>query len=279
MIIKSYSKINLSLRVLRKMKNGFHDIQSNVFLLNLHDEISIKKINSLNDIVVFKGQFNKLVNKHDNSVVKILRILRIKKIINQGYKVVINKKIPVFSGLGGGTGNAVSILKYFFKRKKINQNIIKKAEKHVGTDLRLFFNKQTYQKSLLKVVKYKKKYNLIFLIIYPKITCSSKDIYSRVREYSAPSKVDYSKIKSSIEFIKLIKKDKNDLQKVAIKKFSILKNIIDFISLQKNCSISRMTGSGSACFGVFKNSKSAKIALSRVKRKFPKYWCVVTKTI
>ena len=279
MIIKSYSKINLSLRILKKIKNGLHNIQSNVFLLSLCDYISIKKINSSRDIIMFKGQFKKLVNKHDNSVQKILKILRLKKIISQRYKITVNKKIPVFSGLGGGTSNAASLLKFFLKTKNINKNIIESAEKKIGSDLRLFFNKQSYQKSLLKITKYKKKYNFNILIVYPNIKCSTKDIYSRVKEYSLPSKIDYSKIKSSTKFINFIKKDKNDLQKIAIKKFSILKNIIDFISTQKNCTIARMTGSGSACFGVFKNNKSAKLALNRVKRKFPKYWCVVTKTI
>ena len=279
MIIKSYSKINLSLRILKKMKNGLHNIQSNVFLLSLCDYISIKKINSSRDIIMFKGQFKKLVNKHDNSVQKILKILRLKKIISQRYKITVNKKIPVFSGLGGGTSNAVSLLKFFLKTKNISKNIIESAEKKIGSDLRLFFNKQSYQKSLLKITKYKKKYNFNILIVYPNIKCSTKDMYSRVKEYSLPSKIDYSKIKSSIKFINFIKKDKNDLQKIAIKKFSILKNIIDFILTQKNCTIARMTGSGSACFGVFKNNKSAKLALNRVKRKFPKYWCVVTKTI
>ena len=44
-MIKSFSKINLSLRVLKKLKIGLHDIQSNTVLLNLYDVIKINKIN------------------------------------------------------------------------------------------------------------------------------------------------------------------------------------------------------------------------------------------
>ena len=48
-MIKSYSKINLFLRVLKKNSNGLHNIQSSVMLLDLHDRINIKKTNKKQD--------------------------------------------------------------------------------------------------------------------------------------------------------------------------------------------------------------------------------------
>ena len=42
---------------------------------------------------------------------------------------------------------------------------------------------------------------------------------------------------------------------------------------------SRMTGSGSVCYGVFKSEKTAKVALNRIKLKYPKYWASFAKTI
>ena len=59
MVINSYSKINLSLLVNSKKKNGFHNIQSYFCLINLNDKIKIKKINKKKDIINFKGTFNK----------------------------------------------------------------------------------------------------------------------------------------------------------------------------------------------------------------------------
>ena len=278
MIIRSYSKINLSLRVLKKMKNGLHDIQSNVFLINLYDTIKIFKTKAKKDTVIFKGPFNKLVNRKNNSILKTLKILRLNKIINSSYKVIVNKKIPVFSGLGGGSGNAAFLAKFFIKKNKYS-NLIDLLEKSVGSDLRLFFSKQSYQKELSKITFYKKKYKFIVLLVYPKIKCSTKKIYSKVKTYSIKNKVDYSKINSKSHFLKIIKKDKNDLQKVAITQHPLIQNVIDYIATQKDCKISRMSGSGSVCFGIFKNGKSAVSALARIKRKFPNFWCIVTKTI
>ena len=58
-----------------------------------------------------------------------------------------------------------------------------------------------------------------------------------------------------------------------------IKKIISFLSFQKGCYLSRMTGSGSACYGMFKSQKLAKLGIKKIKKKFPKYWAAVTKTI
>ena len=132
MILRSFSKINLSLSINKRLKNGLHDIQSYFCLINLFDQIKIKSIKSNKDVIKFKGKFAKHVKKNNNSIVKTLTILRKKKLISNYYSVEINKKIPVFAGLGGGTGNAACLIKKFIG-KKINRylsyNEIKRTSK------------------------------------------------------------------------------------------------------------------------------------------------------
>ena len=63
MILKSFSKINLSLNINKKLKkNRLHDIQSYFCLINLFDQIKVKKIKGSKDIVSFQGKFSKYVN-------------------------------------------------------------------------------------------------------------------------------------------------------------------------------------------------------------------------
>jgi 4-diphosphocytidyl-2-C-methyl-D-erythritol kinase len=276
-MIKSFSKINLSLKVIKKLPNKLHEIQSNIILLNLYDEIKVNKTEKKKDIIIFKGKFNKFVNKKKNSVTESLKILRSCKIINSYYKIIINKKIPVFSGLGGGTANAASIFNFFIKKK--NNSILKMFEKKIGSDFRLFFNKQSYQVSLQKLINYNRKYNLFFVLVYPNLKCSTKEIYSKVYKYSAKSRIDFSKLKSKRKFLELMKNEQNDLQELVIKKFPAIEKIINFINIQKGCSFARMTGSGSVCFGVFNSQRLAKAALARVKKKYAAYWCKVSRTI
>ena len=60
MKIKSFSKINLTLRVLNKLKNGMHNIETNSTLVKLSDEINITRHNK--DVVTFYGKFKDKVD-------------------------------------------------------------------------------------------------------------------------------------------------------------------------------------------------------------------------
>ena len=75
-LLKSFCKVNLSIRVLKKLKNGLHNIQTNSFLLNLHDDIKINRIYEKKDNIIFFGEFKNLVSKYKNSVLSTLNILR-----------------------------------------------------------------------------------------------------------------------------------------------------------------------------------------------------------
>ena len=138
MILKSYAKINLTLAVNKRLNIGLHNIQSIYCLINLYDKILIKKIKNTNsDKISFNGPFSKSIDKSNNSVKKILNIMRKNEIINNYYSVRVNKNIPAFAGFGGGTSNAATLLK-FLTKKKLNRKILSKIDKEVGSDLKLF---------------------------------------------------------------------------------------------------------------------------------------------
>ena len=278
MILKSFSKINLSLSVNKKLKKiGLHDIQSYFCLINLYDQIKIKKIKGQKDKVKFQGKFSKLIKKK-NSITNILTILREKNLISNYYSVLVNKKIPVFAGLGGGTSNAVYLVKYL-TRDKISKDLLRILEKKIGSDLKLFFYEQGFLESLKKINNFRRKYKLYFLLIYPNIKCSTHYIYSKVKKNSLKSQFKFNNINSKSRFIEFLINQNNDLQLVVEKKYPAIKTLIEEIGKKEGCYFSRMTGSGSACYGVFESEKVAKAALNGIKLKYPKYWSSVAKTI
>ena len=117
------------------------------------------------------------------------------------------------------------------------------------------------------------------MLVYPNVRCSTRHIYTKVRKYSLKLKYKFSKINNKRKFISFLFNKKNDLQKIVENQHPIIKKLIIEIGQKKGCYFSRMTGSGSVCYGVFKTEKTAKIALNRIKLKYPKYWSSVAKTI
>ena len=277
MILKSYAKINLSLRVLNKLPNGLHDIQSCFFLINIYDKIDISKTHFKRDIINFKGKFRSYIDSKNNSITKTLKILRERKLLRSYYKVSITKNIPVYSGLGGGSSNAASLIKYLSK-KKIKIRDIKNFTKSLGSDLSLFFNKQSYQSGLYNFKKYRKNFHFYFVVLYPHLKCSTKDIYNRYK-FRKMSKRQYLPSINSDTMLKYLTKDENSLQKVVLKRHPKLKKVLQFIKNQKGCYFSRMTGSGSTCYGLFTNENSSKVALKKIKKKYPKFSFLTVKTI
>ena len=282
--IKSYCKINLSLKVLKKLNSGYHNIISLITFCDLHDVISISRIRNLKDEISFSGKFKKGINKKSNTITKVLNLLRsIKLLENQAFKINVRKNIPHGSGLGGGSSNAADLLNYFNSKMKLklSKNKIKKLAGQIGFDVLVNLKKRntflTGKRG--EILRLNQKFKLNLLIVYPNLICSTKKIYERNRKInlSKPQSIFY--IKNNKKLINLLKNENNDLEKTVIKIYPKVKKIIDYIKSQKGCYFSRITGSGSACIGIFSNMKNAIYAQKLIKLKYPKYWCAVSKTI
>ena len=282
--IKSYCKINLSLKVLKKLNSGYHNIISLITFCDLHDVISISRIRNLKDEISFSGKFKKGINKKSNTITKVLNLLRsIKLLENQAFKINVRKNIPHGSGLGGGSSNAADLLNYFNSKMKLklSKNKIKKLAGQIGFDVPVNLEKRntflTGKRG--EILRLNQKFKLNLLIVYPNLICSTKKIYERNRKInlSKPQSIFY--IKNNKKLINLLKNENNDLEKTVIKIYPKVKKLIDCIKSQKGCYFSRITGSGSACIGIFSNMKNAIYAQKLIKLKYPKYWCAVSKTI
>ena len=282
--IKSYCKINLSLKVLKKLNSGYHNIISLITFCDLHDVISISRIGNLKDEISFSGKFKKGINKKSNTITGVLNLLRsIKLLENQAFKINVRKNIPHGSGLGGGSSNAADLLNYFNSKMKLklSKNKIKKLAGQIGFDVLVNLKKRntflTGKKD--KILRLNQKFKLNLLIVYPNLICLTKKIYERNRKINLSKAQSIFYIKNNKKLINLLKNENNDLEKTVIKIYPKVKKIIDCIKSQKGCYFSRITGSGSACIGIFSNMKNAIYAQKLIKLKYPKYWCAVSKTI
>ena len=282
--IKSYCKINLSLKVIKKLKNGYHEISSLITFCDLYDTILISKVKNSKDKINFSGKFKKGINKNSNIVTKLLSLLRKNKLIhNQSFKINIKKNIPHGSGLGGGSSNAADLLNYFNNQAKIKlkkTKIIDLAKK-IGFDVPISLEKKnTFLTGRNdQILRLNKKFKLDLLIVYPNIFCSTKKIYKKNKKINSIKSQYFLNIKNNKNLIHFLKNNDNDLEQVVIKIYPKIKKIIDYIKLQRGCLFSRITGSGSACIGIFSSRRDAIYAQKLIRIKYPKYWSVVSKTI
>ena len=282
--IKSYCKINLTLKVLKKLNNGYHKINSLITFCSLHDEITIRKANGEKDKINFLGQFKKGIKKKSNTISKMLQLLRSEKILNNCYfRVNVKKNIPHGSGLGGGSINAATLLNFLNLKLKLNlkKNKIYELARKVGFDTPVGLCKKNtflFGKNN-QILRFSNKFNLNILIVYPNLICSTKKIYLKNKKFSKYIKLpNFNTIKKE-KLINFLKKENNDLEESAIKNYPKIKKVVNFVSLQKGCYFSRITGSGSAIIGIFRDINSAIYAKKLIKLKFPKYWSNVSKTI
>ena len=158
---------------------------------------------------------------------------------------------------------------------------MKKIATQVGLDVPVNLEKRntflTGKKD--EILRSDQKFRLNLLIVYPNLICSTKKIYEKNRKISLIKPQSFFPFKKNKKLIFLLKNEKNDLEKAVIKFYPKVKKIIDYIKSQKGCYFSRITGSGSACIGIFSSMKNAIYAQKLIKLKYPKYWCVVSKTI
>ena len=74
--IKSFCKVNLTLKVLKKLNNGYHRIESLITFCEIFDLISLSVSKNAHDTIFFSGKFKKGINNKKNTVTKLLDTLR-----------------------------------------------------------------------------------------------------------------------------------------------------------------------------------------------------------
>ena len=190
-LIYSFCKVNLSLRVIAKLRTGLHKIQSIVTFVNLFDIIKIKEINSEQDQIKFYGKFKHNINLKDNTISKTLDLLRKNNYLKKKkFKIYIKKNIPHSAGLGGGSMNSAALIKFFLSTYKlnINQKKLYKIANKIGSDVSLGLKiRNTFLIGGKKYPKrFEEKLKLHVVLVNPGIKCLSKNIYSRNKLFSKP---------------------------------------------------------------------------------------------
>jgi 4-diphosphocytidyl-2-C-methyl-D-erythritol kinase len=258
------AKINLFLNILNRRMDGYHFIRSGITFINLFDELKIKKSNKMQ--INYKGPFKPKKKKYEDCVIlKTLNFLN----LNLNFDITITKNIPVRGGLGSASTNAAALIRALYEINLIDKIKIEDYAS-IGADIPCFlFNKNCLVTGMGEIINYAIFPKYYFLLVKPKFSNSTKDMYDCLYREVSDENLDYKKNEIS-EF-----DNGNDFEKIAIHKNNEISNIIDFLDDLEYSIFARMTGSGSCCYAVFEKEKYALKANEFFKSSFPDMWTFV----
>lgn len=285
--LKAYGKINLYLKVIKKLKNKYHEIETLFCFFDIYDQIFVSSNRKYNQII-FTGKFSKGISKTNNTVLKLFNILKkYPKFSKHKFKIRIVKNIPQSSGFGGGSADVSALLNFFnkylklnLKRKRISlicNKIGADVEPSLNTNLKIVYGPDN------KIIQFNKKPKFNLLLVFPDCLNSTKNIYLSNKIFSKKNNSEIYFLKKNIfnmsYLFKFLNYKGNDLEQSAFKNNRRILKLLTFLKKLKGCKLARMTGSGSACFAIFENNSQLTEAILSLKKHYKSYWIRKAKII
>ena len=201
-IKKSPCKINLFLDIKSKREDGYHLIESLFHTIDLFDIIKIEESKEFK--ISTSGKY-KLNDSEDNIVSKIFYHFKNENGLKKNYKINIEKNIPTGAGLGGGSSNAATMIKFFWEELNIKpDNRLIESFSKFGADIPFFIKGGLSWVSGIgeKIESFDFTLPYKIILIFPNINVSTKLAYSKFTEN------DFNK--SDIFYIKNLLENKSD---------------------------------------------------------------------
>ena len=266
-ILKSFSKVNIGLKIFNKRTDGYHNIHTIFQEIDFHDNIILNKRNSG---CSFNSNVDWLSNNKSNLCVKAWQCL-VDRFDIAGIDIELQKNVPPGSGLGGGSSNAACILKGLSQLYNLNIsfNDLLKIGSSIGADVPFFIKGGCQIGSGIgdQLVKVDHKIKNTFLLVMPEIHISTKTTFKKFKKF-----LDYNKEK--VNFADFIEKDKflfkffeNDFETIIVPSYpeigQIKKKLLNYGAI-----FSSLSGTGSTVFGVFDDEAKAIFAKSLFKSSY-----------
>ena len=298
--LKAYAKINWFLKILGRRDDGFHEIESLIQKVSLHDVLKI----SPSDKLSLKADGG--IPEKENLVFKAASLLKSTYSVKTGAHMDLHKNIPVEAGLGGGSSDAAAALMGLNKLWSLglSPDSLSEIAAKLGSDVPFFLYGPasfSYGRGE-KLTPCRAIKRLHILLVKPPFEVSTAWAYQNLKTTGLLKKGDHHTEKSghlSHDLPKLTKKtekvnnikllirnieeaqfsaisgsDLNDLESVTSREFHVIDEIKDLL-LELGAVFSLMSGSGSTVFGVFRSREEAEAA----SKEFRRFWTAAVHTI
>ena len=270
--IRSFAKINISLNITKKREDGFHEIDSIMLPISLHDSLVISKLKNTTDNFVTVDDFSIGSFSYNLATFSIEKLQSVYH-FNDKFRILIHKVIPIQAGLGGGSSNAAFTMKAVNSMLKLgatDEELIDLG-KTLGCDIPFFIKcKPARVQGVGEVLTpINVKNNYYVLIVKPELGCSTKEVYalSDSMELKTCNLDDVVKALEEGDDELLANSISNALQEPAIKMVPAIQGIIDDLK-NHGLKIAQVTGSGSAVFALSTDKKALIKVLKELENKY-----------
>ena len=270
------AKINLSLRVLGRRSDDFHEIETFIAPISLCDEIKIDRRPNKQKIA-FRCDDPSVPKGEDNIVVRAAKVFFEETKVSSGVSIVLKKRIPHGAGLGGGSSDAASTLlalNELFETNLPSEALAKMAET-IGSDVPFFiFQSAAVCKGRGELVSPTTlREQLSVLLLKPEFGVPTQWAYSRWRDSREIPGVSYGAQQFTQQsFI-------NDLERPVFEKFVFLAQLKMWLLKQPEVAVALMSGSGSTVFAVIPDNAAIDQLATRAKAELdPELWTCACET-
>jgi len=273
---KAFAKINLTLNVFKKDLNGLHNINSIVAFTDLYDSIEFYKNKKTH--LLINNNVDGVISKLDNIIIKSDSIFRSLCPGSDYYLYKLDKYIPIAAGLGGGSADAAAIFRGLCKinNKQMSDIIGSGISDTIGSDVTacLFSKLLLLQGTGEKITTLDNNIQLFALLVNPNKEISTKKVFSMIQSNNLRTDNDnFNQLNTDNNLLEFIINGKNDLQDIACSLVPEINRILLMIQRTDKCIVSRMSGSGATCFGLYENLEYLDKAYHHIINTYPDYWC------
>lgn len=276
--LKARAKINLTLNVLEKRPDNYHNIESVFQKISLYDELFIKKND--NDCLYLECNLKELENQ-SNILNKTFNALKKEFPQISGVNVKLVKHIPLQAGLGGGSTDCASFILGMNSLFNLNASEEKLVEigKSLGADVVPCMYNLVKSEGIGDIVtKLKSNLTYYILLMKPNYECNTRIMYEKLD--SNPNLVQKYNTNDVINILK-----NGNITDLQGKLYNVFENVIeekDELNKIKNDFLfsgaidTLLSGSGSCIYGIYETKKDANKAFDYLKSK---YNCKIYKCI
>ena len=270
-VSKSFAKINLSLDVLGRLENGYHEVQMVMQTVSVFDLVTVTRINHG---IELSTNLPYLPIDHNNIAYKAAEEFFKYTGIKEGVSIDISKRIPVGAGLAGGSSNASAVLKAM--NKLFNAGLSLKELCSIGVNIGadvpycILGGTRLAEGIGEKLSPLPKMPRCSIVLVKPSFSISTKAVYEKIdscNDYRHPETANLIKGLKNADLSEITSAMGNVLEEVSIAEHPIIGQVKEELR-SLGAIAAQMSGSGPTVFGIFKTYDEARRAKNELWGKY-----------